>query len=118
MTTYRLSDWPVWELLCVAEVAKVVNVTKQLVLQLRVLHHWHCAILQEEGAWFNIRHFIGYLCHVTDLVRGPGVAKETRGEVGDVTGNFLDHELPHLTVPNGLGCVKLTKKGLTEFLSS
>ena len=53
---------------------------------------------------------------VSHLVCCSGVAEKTRGEVGNVSSNLLDHHLPHLTAPNGLWRVKLTKEDLTEFI--
>ena len=50
------------------------------------------------------------------LVGCPGVAEQSRGEVGNVSSDLLNHHLSHLTAPDGLGCVKLTQKDLTELI--
>ena len=59
-----------------------------------------------------------YMHSSADLVGCPGVAKETGREVRDVAGNLLDHQLPHLVVPDCLRRVKLAQEGLAELLSS
>ncbi len=45
VTTYRVFDWPVRELLGVTEMSEVVDVAKELVLQLRVPNHRNGAVL-------------------------------------------------------------------------
>lgn len=45
MATYRLSNWPVWEALCITEMTKVVDIAEKFVFQLRVLYHWHGTVL-------------------------------------------------------------------------
>ena len=52
------------------------------------------------------------------LVGCPGVAEQSRGEVGNVSSNLLNHHLSHLTAPYGLGCVKLTQEDLTELVGT
>lgn len=50
------------------------------------------------------------------LVSGPGVALQSRSKVCDVSGYLLNHEPPHLIVPDCLRGVKLAQKCLAELL--
>lgn len=52
---------------------------------------------------YNYRYF----CVTTHLVSSSGVAKQARSEVGNVSSYLLDHQLSHLTAPDGLRGVKL-----------
>ena len=47
-STYWLLDGPVRELLCVTEMSEVEDITEELILQLRILDHWHCTVLHGE----------------------------------------------------------------------
>ena len=46
--THRLLDGPVGELLSVTEMPEVVDIAEELILQLRILHHWHGTVLQKQ----------------------------------------------------------------------
>jgi len=80
-----VQDRPVGELGDVAQVAQVVDVAEELALQHRVRHHRNGTV----------------------LVQRFDVGLQPRGEVGEVVGDLLDHELPHLAVPDGLRRVVL-----------
>ena len=75
-----VKDGPVGKLGVVAEVAQVVYVAEQLVLQPRVGDHGDGAV----------------------LVEGAHVGFQPRRKIRQMVGDFLDHKSSHLMVPNGL----------------
>ena len=87
-----VKDGPVGELGVVAEVAQVVDVAEQLVLQPRVGNHG-------DG---------------TVLVEGANVGFQPRRKIRQMVGDFLDHKSSHLMVPNGLWLKKILYQVLHE----
>ena len=87
-----VKDGPVGKLGVVAEVAQVVDVAEQLVLQPRVGNHG-------DG---------------TVLVEGANVGFQPRRKIRQMVGDFLDHKSSHLMVPNGLWLKKFIYQVLYE----
>ena len=87
-----VKDGPVGELGVVAEVAQVVDVTEQFVLQPRVGDHGNGTV----------------------LVEGAHVGFQPRRKIRQMVGDFLDHKSSHLMVPNGLWLKKILYQVLHE----
>ena len=87
-----VENGPVGELGVVAQVAQIVDVTEQLVLQPRVGDHG-------DG---------------TVLVEGAHVGFQPRRKIRQMVGDFLNHKSSHLMVPNGLWLKKFIYQVLYE----
>lgn len=85
---------PVRKPLHITQMPEVVNVAKELILQLGIVDGGNGAV----------------------LVECARVALQPRTKVGNVRGNLLNHQPAHLRAPDGLGCVELAEKNLGKLV--